>query len=72
MTKSPHQIGTELVAVIDAPHFYCGIVLRQDHVVEAAPIVKYMKGWSRDRVREYCQKKNWKVAVVASVESAEP
>jgi len=54
----------ETLAVIVAPHFYCGIVLREDRVIEAAPIVRYMRGWSRDRVREYCAGKRWKVSVV--------
>jgi len=54
----------ETLAEIDAPHFNCGIVLQNDRVVEAAPIVKYMKGWTRMRVRSYCRDKGWKVSVV--------
>jgi hypothetical protein len=54
----------EILAVVDAPHFYAGIVLHDDRVVEAADIVKYMRRWSRDRVRDYCDKKDWKVSVV--------
>jgi hypothetical protein len=54
----------ETLAVIDAPHFYAGIVLWGDKVVEAAPILKYMVGWDRDRVRAYCAKKQWKVSTV--------
>ena len=53
----------EMLAQIDAPHFCAGIVLRDEHVVEAAPIVGYMKRWSRDRVREYCRRKGWRVRV---------
>jgi hypothetical protein len=55
---------TEILAAIDAPHFYAGIVLRNDRVVEAADIVRYMRGWTRARVREYCRGKRWKVRVV--------
>lgn len=57
---------TETLAVIDAPHFYCGIVLHGDIVIEAAPIVGYMKRqkWTRERVRDYCNEKGWKVSVV--------
>ena len=55
---------TELLAVIDAPHFYAGIVLRRDRVVEAANIVRYMKGWTRDSVRSYCALRGWKVSVI--------
>lgn len=59
----------ETLAVIDAPHFYAGIVLRNDVVIEAADIVKYMKRWPRARVREYCATKGWKVSVVTQTES---
>jgi len=56
----------ETLACIDAPHFCCGIVLWDDKVIEAAPIVGYMKKqkWTRDRVRTYCAEKGWKVSVV--------
>ena len=55
----------EMLAVIDAPYFYAGVVLRDDRVVEAANIIKYMRGWSRDRVRSYCKAKGWAVSVVS-------
>lgn len=58
----------EVLAVIDArPKFYCGIVLRDDRVVEAAPIVKYMarQRWTRDRVRDYCKSQGWQINVVS-------
>jgi hypothetical protein len=56
----------ETLAAIDAPHFYGGIVLLDDRVVEAAPIVGYMERerWTRDRVRSYCAQKSWRVSVV--------
>jgi hypothetical protein len=55
---------TEVLASIDAPHFFAGIVLWDDKVVEAADIVKYMRKWTRTRVREYCKKNGWHVSVV--------
>ena len=56
----------EVLAVIEAPHFYAGIVLWNDKVIEAAPILKYMKKdkWTRDKVRDYCKQKGWRVSVV--------
>lgn len=62
----------ETLATIDAPHFYAGIVLQNDKVIEAAPIVGYMKKqrWSRDRVRAYCKDKGWTVTVVWQMERA--
>ncbi len=52
-------------ARIVAPHFVAEAVLRDDLVTEVAPIVAYMRGWSRDRVREYCRSKGWQIAIVA-------
>lgn len=56
----------EILAAIDAPDFMAGIVLRHDRVIEAADIVRYMRGWSRDRVRAYCAQKGWRVSVVTT------
>lgn len=60
----------EVLAAIDAPHFFCGIVLRDDKVIEAAPIVGYMKRqrWTRTRVRDYCKQQGWTVSVVWEME----
>jgi hypothetical protein len=60
----------EVLAAIDAPHFYAGIVLHDDRVIEAADIVKYMRTgkWTRDRVRAYCAQKGWKITVVHQIE----
>jgi hypothetical protein len=57
---------TEILAQIIAPKFVAAIVLRDDIVVEAAPIVGYMKRekWSRDRVRSQCKAWGWKVSIV--------
>lgn len=62
----------ETLAAIDAPHFYAGIVLWDDRVVEAADIVKYMRRWSRDKVRDYCKRKGWKITVVQQSERKRP
>ena len=59
---------TEILASIDAPHFFAGVVLWDDKVVEAADIVKYMRRWSRSRVRDYCSRKGWKIVVVYQME----
>lgn len=48
------------LVVIDAPHFYAGVVFRDGMVVRSADIVKYMKGWSLEQVKSYCEKKNWR------------
>jgi hypothetical protein len=63
MTHTEQTIR-EMLAAIDAPHFFAGIVLRDDRVIEAADIVRYMRGWSRTRVRDYCARKGWRVSIV--------
>jgi hypothetical protein len=59
----------EILATIESdsrPRFTAGIVLWDDRVIEAAPILHYMKKqkWTRDMVRRYCVQKGWKVSVV--------
>jgi len=45
--------------------FTAGIVLRDDRVIEAAPIVRYMVGWKRSSVRSYCKERRWIISVVS-------
>jgi len=59
----------EILAQIKAPKpraFTAGLVLHDDVVVEAAPIIGFMKRgkWTRARVREYCRQKGWAISVV--------
>lgn len=56
----------ETLAQIRGPTFTAGVVLWDDVVTEAAPIVGYMKKqkWTRSRVREYCRTRGWKISVV--------
>lgn len=56
----------ELTAQIKADKFTAAIVLHDNRVVEAAPIVKYMKGWKRSSVRSYCKERRWEISVVRS------
>jgi hypothetical protein len=59
------QMTEELLGVIDAPHFYAGVVLRHGRVIETAPIVRFMMHWSVDRVCDYCLTKGWRADVVS-------
>lgn len=66
----------EILAEIDAPDyitprgakrktFTAGIVLQDDIVIEAAPIVrKELMGKTRDYVRDYCARQGWRIYVV--------
>jgi hypothetical protein len=54
----------EILATIRGPTFHVGITLHDDKVVEAAPIISFMRGWSRDRVRDYCSERDWQISIV--------
>ncbi len=55
---------TETLIQVTSPYFCAGIVLQKNTVTVAAPIIKYMKGWSLHKVENYCANKRWKVIVV--------
>ena len=41
--------------------FTAGVVIDEsDHVVQAAPKVRYMLGWNSDKVLKYAQRRGWK------------
>lgn len=55
-------MGTILVRIV-APHFVAG--LETDGTVRrAAPIIRYMVGWTDDKVRDYVKKKGWTASIV--------
>ena len=60
----------EILAQIRADHFTAGLVLHDDDVVEAAPIIRYMERgrWTRAVVRDYCDRRGWKIKVVRQQE----
>jgi len=67
----------EILAQIQAdshPKFTAGIVLWDDVVVEAAPIVGYMKRqrWTREKVRAYVAKQGWRIKVIREEKRAKP
>lgn len=53
-----------MLAQIKANHFTAGIELTSEKVTNVAPIVAYMIGWDRERVRSYCKLKGWEISIV--------
>lgn len=54
-----------LVRVV-APHFVAGF--ETDGVVRrAAPILRYLIGWSDDRTRRYIVGKGWRASVISEI-----
>ena len=61
----------ELLVQITAPHFCAGIILTLRNgsgwrVSEAAPIVRYTKGWSSAKVKSYVVLKGWQAVRISS------
>ena len=67
---------TETLIVIDAPHFYAGLIAENGRVKAAADIIRYMApkgrrpGWTGRQVADYCREKGWTWEVVHTVHSA--
>lgn len=45
---------------ITSTYFCAAVVLENDRVVRAAPILKWMMGWSQQQVIQHCWNKFWK------------
>ena len=45
---------------ISSSYFVAGVGFNESHIVDwCAPIIKYMRGWNKQKVYNYCKKKNW-------------
>ena len=49
---------------ITSSYFCAGIEVEDQHVVNTAPILKYMNGWSMSQVIDYVKKNLWTLKVV--------
>ena len=50
-----------LLVRVQAPHFCAGLITRDDVCVEAAPILRWALGKSRDELRALFSRKGWLV-----------
>lgn len=48
---------------ISSHWFVCCVAGKYNTVTIAAPIVKYMNGWTKDQVRAYAQKRGWTIDI---------
>jgi len=55
-----------MLVQVTAPHFVAGLVMENDIVIEAAPILRWAIGKKRDWLRSYFERKDWTVKVVPS------
>lgn len=65
MRKKRKQSGREIIS-ITADHFSAGLVLENDEIVQAAPIVYWMltNRFNKKDIQNYCRRKKWKCEVV--------
>lgn len=52
----------QLLAIDGLSHptrFYAGVAIVGGYVAQAAPILSYMRGWSEQRVLDYCRRQHW-------------
>ena len=45
---------------ITGPFFCAGVELRDNYVICCAPILNYMRGWTRKRLLNYVRDRDWK------------
>lgn len=53
-----------MIYQIKSPYFTAGITFVNDKADKAAPIIKYMIGWTLDAVKSYCFIKRWDIAEI--------
>ncbi len=54
---------TQLIQ-ITAPYFCAGLMINNERVLYAAPIIHYMVGWSVDSVIDYCLVRHWTCRII--------
>lgn len=65
-SQTPHPPSERLWQV--TTHVFCaGIVTHDDVVIDAAPILRWSIGKTRDELRAYFSRKGWRVAFVSSM-----
>ena len=53
---------------VDADYFCAGFIVENEVVTKAAPIIKYMIGKKAGYIKEYCDKKKWKLLLISKYE----
>jgi hypothetical protein len=55
---------SSLLLRITARHMVAGVIVDHGSVVIAADILRYMIGWTQEKVLNYCRVKNWRVEIL--------
>lgn len=49
---------------VTAPYFCAGAKVRGQKIVSAAPIIKYMIGWTVNKAQQYATSKGWQARII--------
>lgn len=52
-----------MLIIITSPYFVAGYDTDTGNI---APIIRYMKGWSIERIKSYCLFKHWTIQIIES------
>jgi len=58
------MMKNEVLYQVTAPHFCAGIIVIDNIVIKAAPILRWMIDKNVDYLTEYCKKKKWEICRV--------
>lgn len=61
-----YKIHNETLYQITAPHFCAGIIVENNVIIKAAPILRWMTDKDIGFIKEYCKKKKWTVYKVGN------
>lgn len=53
------SLSEKELIILDGGFFYAGVILENNIVTVTAPILKYMIGWTKERVLRYSQKRGF-------------
>ena len=56
-------IVTSSLAIIEAPHFRAGIVVKRGMVIKTPPILSYMNDWTVTYLRAFVRRQHWNMVI---------
>src|SRR3990167_3233072 len=52
---------------ITSPYFCAGAKVRDQTIIQAAPIIRYMERWNVDKTMQYAKSKGWRAVLLLAV-----
>src|SRR5262249_1134491 len=61
MNQPRHEQFSGLAA-IEAPHFYAGVIVHRDQIINAPPLLQYMRSWTYPELKKFVTDHHWRIA----------